>query len=100
VSLAQIFLEDLLSWIQDFVTGEAPSIIQSGGRLALGQDFAAMISDFVLYAYGTLLFAQNTTGSPIATDRVQFSLAKLSGQLYELYTSALTVGVPFLRTRQ
>jgi hypothetical protein len=100
VSLAQIFLEDLLSWIQDFVTGEAPTIIQTGGRLALGQDFAAMISDFVIYAYGTLLFAQSNTGSPISTDRVQFSLAKLSGQLYELYTSALTVGVPFLRTRQ
>jgi hypothetical protein len=100
VSLTQIFLEDMLCWIQDFVTGEAPAIIQTGGRLALGQDFAAMIGDFVLYAYGTLLFAQNSGGSPIATDRVQFSLAKLAGQLYELYTSALTVGLPFLRTRR
>jgi hypothetical protein len=99
VTLTQIFLEDMLSWIQDFVTDEAPGIIQSGGRLALGQDFAAMIGDFVLYAYGTLLFAQNSAGSPIATDRVQFSLAKLSGQLYELYTSALTIGLPYLRTR-
>ena len=101
VPLTQIFLEDMLSWIQDFVTDEAPAIIQTGGRLALGQDFAAMINDFVLYAYGTLLFAQDpaNSGSPIATDRVQFSLAKLSGQLYELYTSALTVGLPYLRTR-
>jgi hypothetical protein len=102
VPLPQIFLEDMLSWIQDFVTGEAPAIIQTGGRIALGEDFAAMIADFVLYAYGTLIYAQDpaATGSPIATDRVQFSLAKLSGQLFELYNTAYTIGVTYLRTRQ
>jgi hypothetical protein len=100
VQLPQIFLEDLLSWIQDYVNVEAPAIIQTGGRIALGEDFAAMIADFVLHAYAAFQFAQGQTGSAIATDRVLFSLSKLSGQLFELYNTALTVGVPYLRSRQ
>jgi hypothetical protein len=101
VPLPQIFLEDLLSWIQDYVTDEAPPIIQTGGRIALGEDFAAMIAEFVLHAYATFLFAKGQTGrSAIATDRVLFSLSKLSRQLFELYNTALTVGVTYLRPRQ
>jgi hypothetical protein len=93
-------LEDLLSWIQDYVTVEAPAIIATGGRIALGEDFATMMWEFVLHAYRTFTFAQAQTGSAIATDRVLFSLSKLSGQLYELYTTAYTVGVPYLQPRQ
>jgi hypothetical protein len=100
VQLPQIYLEDMLAWIQDYVADEAPGIIQTGGRIALGEDFATMIGEFVLYAFATLSFAQSQGGTPIATDRVQFSVAKLCGQLFELYNSALTVGLPYLRTRQ
>jgi hypothetical protein len=98
--LPQIFLEDLLLWIQNYVTDEAPGIIQTGGRLALGSDFAQMIWQFVVHAYATFVFAQAQGGSAISTDRVLFSLSKLSGQLYELYTTASTVGLPYLRPRQ
>ncbi|HYB56847.1 MAG TPA: hypothetical protein VEK12_11785, partial [Alphaproteobacteria bacterium] len=75
--LPQIFLEDLLLWIQNYVTDEAPAVIQSGGRLALGEDFANMAWQFVVHTYATYLFAQTQGGSPIATDRVLFSLSKL-----------------------
>ena len=38
-----IYLEDLLSWTQGFVADEAPGIIQSGGKVGLGEEFCAMI---------------------------------------------------------
>jgi hypothetical protein len=98
--LPQIFLEDLLLWVQNYVTDEAPAIIQTGGRIALGSDFAQMIWQFVIHAYATYIFAQGAGSSAIATDRVLFALSKLSGQLYELYTSAFTVGLPYLAPRQ
>jgi hypothetical protein len=97
--LPTIFLEDLLSWVQNYVTGEAPGLIQNGGRLALGQDFANMVWQFTVQIYATYQFAQQQAGSPINTDRVLFSLSKLSSQLYELYTSAYQVGVPYLAPR-
>jgi hypothetical protein len=93
VHLPPIYLEDFLSWSQKFVTEEAPSIIQSGGKLALGEDFTNMIWQLCQYAYATLSFAQNSSGgSAIGTDRVLYALSKLSGQLFELFTSANAVG--------
>jgi hypothetical protein len=59
-----------------------------------------MIWQFVIHAYATYIFAQGAGSSAIATDRVLFALSKLSGQLYELYTSAFTVGLPYLAPRQ
>lgn len=98
-ALPQIFLEDMLSWFQTFVTDEAPGIIQTGGKLALGEDFATMVYQFCVHAYGTYMFAQQNRGTALGTDRVLRSLGKLSGQLYELYTSAVTVGVSYLAPR-
>ena len=98
--LPQIFLEDLLLWIQNYVTDEAPAIIQTGGKIALGEDFANMVWQFCVHAFATYQYAQQQTGSAISTDRVLFSLGKLSGQLYELYSNAFTVGVTYLQPRQ
>lgn len=98
--LPQIFLEDLLLWIQNYVTDEAPAIIQTGGKLALGEDFANMVWQFCVHAFATYQYAQTQSGSAISTDRVMFSLGKLSGQLYELYSNAFTVGTAYLQSRQ
>jgi hypothetical protein len=95
-----IFLEDLLSWMQNFVTDEAPGIIQAGGKIALGEDFCSMIWELALLAWGAYLFAQGaSTPAGLNTPRVQTSLQKLAAQLYELFTLAYPVGVSYLAPR-
>jgi hypothetical protein len=95
-----IYLEDLLVWMQSFVTEEAPGVIQSGGRFGLGEDFCAMIWQLSLHAYGLYLFAYSTTTlAGLNTNRVQASMQKLAAQLYELYTQAYPVGVSYLAPR-
>lgn len=95
-----IYLEDLLVWMQSFVTEEAPGVIQSGGRFGLGEDFCAMIWQLSLHAYGLYLFAYSTTTlAGLNTNRVQTSMQKLAAQLYELYTQAYPVGVSYLAPR-
>ena len=78
-----IYLEDLLSWTQGFVADEAPGIIQSGGKVGLGEEFCAMIWQLSLQIWGTLYFAQ-TGGVPVGltTLRVATSMQKLAGTLY------------------
>lgn len=98
--LPPIALEDLLVWIQSFVTDEAPGIIQSGGKFAIGEDFANVIWQLCNHAYATYDFAQNLPkGDPFGTDRALASLSKLAKQLYALFTAAYPVGVSYLPPR-
>jgi hypothetical protein len=94
--LPPIFLEDLLAWIQDFVTGEAPGIIQTGGKFAIGEDFTDVIWQLYSYTHATYIFAQGY-GRAFGTDRVLYSLHKLADKLYLLFNAARVVGVTYLR---
>jgi len=96
-----IFLEDLLSWTQSFVTEEAPGVIQSGGKFGLGEEFCAMIWQLSRQIWGTLQFAQSAHSMPpgLNTFRVLSALQKLAGQLYELFRLAYPVGASYLRPR-
>jgi hypothetical protein len=97
--VSPIFLEDQLSWMQKFVTEEAPAVVQTGGKIALGEDFCNIIYELCYQAWGTYKFAQANPSKAISTDRVQYSLAKLAMQLYELYQLTYTVGVSYLEPR-
>jgi len=99
-NLPPIFLEDLLSWTQAFVTDEAPAVIQSGGKFGLGEDFCAMIWQLSQQIYGAFQYAY-TVGTPpgINTVRVLTSMQKLAGEIYELYTLAYPVGASYLQPR-
>ena len=96
--LPPIFLESLLAWIQDFVTGEAPGIIQTGGKFALGEDFTDVIWQLYTYTHATYIFAQGH-GPAFGTDRVLYSIRKLADKLYHLFKTARVVGVTYLPPR-
>ena len=90
--LPDIYLEDLLQWMQDFVGAEAQDVIQNAGKIGIGEDFNTMISQMYTQAYGLYLFAQAHPTMPIGTTRVQESLYKLVNELSELYYMAAPVG--------
>ena len=93
-----MFLEDILTWIQKYVTEEAPGIIQTGGRFALGGDFSQMVSQFRSLATGTALFA-STSPTALSAPRVILSLNKLTGSLTDLGAFASKVGRATLAPR-
>lgn len=94
--LSPIRLEDMLQWIQDFVGAEAQNVIQSGGKLGLGEDFIAMIKQLYYQAYGLYQFSQLGTAGAMSTARVQQSLFKLAAQLADLYHMAKPVSVAYI----
>jgi hypothetical protein len=82
-----MFLEDLLSWIENFATQEGPQLIQEGGKYAVGASFGTIA--------GTLLgMVQGAENSPSVlpdgffTPRVQRSLQDLFDQLQQLVNQA------------
>jgi hypothetical protein len=97
--LAPIYLEDMLQWAQDFVGAEAQSVIQTGGKLGLGEDFIAMIRQLYYQAYG-LYEVSRTSKEAIGTARVQRSIHKLAVQLGDLYHMAKPVSVNYIPPRQ
>jgi hypothetical protein len=98
--LPPIYLEDLLNWMQNFVGAEAQDMIQNGGKLGLGEDFATMMSQLYTQAHGLYLYAQKQPTAAIGTARVQQSLYKLTTQLGDLYNMAVPIGVPYAAPRQ
>jgi hypothetical protein len=86
-----MFLEDILTWIQKYVTEEAPGIIQTGGRFALGGDFSQMVSQLTNLASQTASFAL-TSPTALSAPRVILSLNKLTGSLTDLGAFASAVG--------
>lgn len=92
--LPPIYLEELLSWIQDFVGAEAKNVIQNGGRLGIGEDFKVMIAQLYTQAFGLYHMAQHHPPSAgMSTVRVQQSLYKLAQQLGDLFVAAAPVGL-------
>jgi hypothetical protein len=98
--LSPIYLEDLLQWMQDFVGAEAQSVIQTGGKLGLGEDFIAMIKQLYYQAYGLYQYSGGSTNAAISTARVQQSLHKLAAQLADLYHMAKPVSTAYIRPRK
>jgi hypothetical protein len=96
--LPPIYLEDLLSWVQNFVTTEAPPVIQDAGRLGVGTDFLKMISELVDQAYALYMVAPSLGGG-MGTGRVLQSLYKLLLRLNELYLTAAPVSVAYIGPR-
>ncbi len=80
-----IFVEELLSWIQDFSSTEGPQIIQDGGKLAVRNLFlpaARRLYELVSGARRPLNW--RTLPQGYLTPRVQRSMQELEGQLLEL----------------
>lgn len=90
--LPDITLEALLSWIQSFVTGEGPDIIQTGGKFAIGEDFQHMVRQLHRYAHALVHFAEHSH-TAFGTERVIVAVQKLSRQLRELHRMAHSVGI-------
>jgi hypothetical protein len=90
--LPQMFLEDILSWIQRYASEEAPDIIQRGGRFALGEDVTSMLSQLGSLVQGAISFATASSGA-MGTPRVVNSLAKL-GQLIQDLTNLVAALKP------
>ena len=97
--LPPIYLEDLLTWIQTFVTVEAPPVIQDAGRLGVGADFLQTISELVDQAYGLYVVAPSQGGG-MSTGRVMQSLYKLLLRLNELYQTAQPVSTAYIPARR
>jgi hypothetical protein len=96
--LPPIYLEDLLTWIQTFVTVDAPPVIQDAGRLGVGADFLQMISELVDQTYGLYVIAPSQGGG-MGTGRVMQSLYKLLLRLNELYQTAQPVSTAYIGPR-
>jgi len=80
-----IFVEELLSWVQDFATAEGPQIIQDGGKLAVHRLFlptARRLYELVSGARRPLNW--NSLPQGYLTPRVRRSMQELEGQLLEL----------------
>jgi hypothetical protein len=99
-ALPPIYLEDLLQWVQQFVTDEAKEVIQDGGKLGLAESFKEMIVQLYTQAVGLLLYAQVSGDPELGTMRVQQSLYKLASQLLTLFTMADSVGVRYIPARR
>jgi hypothetical protein len=93
--LPPIRLEDMLQWMQDFVGAEAQNVIQTGGKLGLGEDFIVMIKQLYYQAYGLYVYSQGTQHAAMSTARVQQSLHKLAAQLADLYHMAKPVSTAY-----
>src|SRR5579875_32282 len=83
---APIFLEDLLTWIQNFATEEGPRLIQDGGKFGVQNTFvqvATKLSDTIDQIINAQI-ASPPLPPGFFTQRVQLSFRDLSEQLKDL----------------
>lgn len=83
----QIFLEDLLSWIQNFATQEGPALIQDGGTLGVSKTFYPVVQNLLtMVSSGTL---SSTPLSPgFSSTRAQLAIKDLINRLHDLASLA------------
>src|SRR5262249_33184341 len=82
-----MFLEDLLSWVENFAGQEGPRLIQEGGKYAVGTSFGTTARNlFILLQGAEGQNPSSTLPSGYFTARVQRSLQDLTDQLQELVT--------------
>jgi hypothetical protein len=91
----QMFLEDLLSWIENFATQEGPDLIQQGGRYAVGASFTATAGSLLsmVEQIPSSLGQEPSLPAGFFTARVQRSLQDLTDQLQQLLS--LTSGTNY-----
>jgi hypothetical protein len=81
----QLFIEDLLSWIQTFSKDEGPQLIQNSGKLGVGDGFLPIVRNLCeLVAQAHDPASQGHLPDGYRTRRVQNSLDDLETQLKEL----------------
>jgi hypothetical protein len=80
-----MFLEDVLSWVENFATQEGPQLIQEGGKYAVGQSFKTTASSLLEMVQG-IPAPPNSAQLPdgLFTLRVQRSVQDLTDQLQQL----------------
>lgn len=82
---SDIYLEDLMSWIEHFASEEAPSLIQDGGKRGVSAilSVAGQLSKLTI---GATQADVNHVG--FRTERVKRTLRELASQLHEVYRLA------------
>ena len=81
----ELFIEDLLSWIQTFAKDEGPQLIQNSGKLGVGDGFLPIVRNLrALVAQAHDPARQGHLPDGYRTRRVQNSLDDLETQLKEL----------------
>lgn len=92
-SPAPIFLEDLLSWIQNFATEEGPRLIQDGGKFGVSNTFSPVVGQILNQVTQLIGVTPGTPGIPpgFFTQRVRLSIVDMQEQIQELATVAQPV---------
>jgi hypothetical protein len=87
VSAEQLFVEELLSWVQRFASDEGPRLIQEGGKFGVRSSFLPVVTNVRNLVLGaTQMNAADFQSMPrgYQTARVQRALVELATQLDEL----------------
>lgn len=80
-----MYAEDFFRWIQNFVTEEAPSYIQDGGKFGIGNSLVPFAKQFQKMTHALLTAkANNQLPEGFRTKRVQRSIESLEKALQEL----------------
>jgi hypothetical protein len=92
--LTPIFLEDLLTWIQNFATEEGPALIQEGGKFAVENTFTP-VANQLLQFLANLPSAVNSLNPSLPagflTPRVRLARTDLTDQLLRLVSLATPI---------
>jgi hypothetical protein len=86
--LKAIFLEDLLSWIQNFSTEEGPRLIQDGGKFAVQNTFTPVVRELLSFVVNLPTGPSGTNQMPAGffAPRVKLAVQDLVSQLNSLIT--------------
>jgi hypothetical protein len=89
-----MFFEDFAGWAQNFVSEEAPQLIQSGGIIGVRSTVLTIIQQLEGLAFGILdVNNPNNPGLPLGfhTGRVQQTLQQLDDDLVQLFRQLSTI---------
>jgi hypothetical protein len=89
-----MFFEDYAGWAQNFVSEEAPQLIQSGGIIGVRTTVLTIIQQLEGLAFGILdVNNPNNPGLPLGfhTGRVQQTLQQLDDDLVQLFRQLSTI---------
>jgi hypothetical protein len=86
IPVPPMFLEDLLSWVENFATQEGPQLIQEGGKYAVGASFGTTAGSLLGMIQNLPRDSKTSPGVPdgFFTLRVQRSLQDLTDQFQQL----------------
>jgi hypothetical protein len=85
-----MFLEDLLTWVDGFASEEGPRLIAEGGKFAVGQSFLPIAEQLQRLVVGVTA-QQSNTPPGFRTTRVQNALKDLADALQQLVNLAAPI---------